>query len=120
MERSRVTLEVPADIAIALETEGLCERLPRRRGHITQLVVDGAETTAVIISLLQGPDTVRSLARLVLTSGKRDTRRSVSIRGPEGEASINVVGDVAREDLVRFLEAGLFVRKPGDADEDTL
>jgi len=59
-------LRVPTPVAEALINGGHARPVPTLRSPVPQLLVDGVEAAATTITLLQGPKTVRAIARQIL------------------------------------------------------
>jgi hypothetical protein len=110
-----VTVHLPSDVAEDLIAAGLAQRtLGRRSG----LMLETAGVAATVISLLQGPDTVVQLARMLrdwsavhLSSARHGHPVVISARGPKGRVDLQLTD---RTDLA---EVESLLRRTVFADE---
>jgi hypothetical protein len=105
MDRSEsVVVAVPAEVVLELEREGLATRAPVRRGPILDAIVTIGADSATLVTLLQGPDSVRAFARWVHGRCERsDESIDISIRRADQQVHLVVEGNVDVGAVADFL-----------------
>ncbi len=110
---SRVTVMVPTPIAEQLRVQGSAFPASKRRGPIPELVIDAAGVAATVISLLQGPQTTRELARLLYTWTRdhhddKGAETHLVASGPGGRLELTVTGRTDIAELESLLQNTIF------------
>jgi len=87
-----------------------------RRSAALDLVVEAGGIAATVISLLQGPTTVRDLAAALRewARGLAAPVRSaiVSAEGPAGRVELELTGDIDLDEVAQLLRSTAFARDP--------
>jgi hypothetical protein len=121
---SRVPVTVPIPIAEGLRANGLALPSNRRRGPVPELMIEAAGVGATVISLLQTPETLRELARLMYTwtRGRHDETSAEThliASGPDGRRlELTVTGRTDMSELESLLQRTVFAPGADSSDAD--
>lgn len=119
---TEVTLVVPVDIAHQASELGLARLAPSRvrRADPGALAALAAIATgaATAITILQGPDTLRSFAALILGERRRVSNTRLWLRKGVGYVELELVGARNEEDILSLLR-GLLLEADNSSASDT-
>ncbi|WP_308492712.1 hypothetical protein [Microbacterium terrisoli] len=112
----RVLLEVPDDLAAELTKFGLAVELPRVRAgavEVVGMIGDIAASAAVVVTLLQGSDTLKSLAELLLIRSREKGMVRIRAKGPNGVVDVLVRPETPHSDVEKVVGL-VFNSKPDE------
>ncbi len=119
MPQLALTVRVPQELARQLVASGLATERAPRRTVLPEIVITGLVSAATAITLMQGPETVKSLAHAIkgwLFSGDEDHAHDASppvvVRAwsPRGFLELPVSPDTPVSEIVELLERTVFLR----------
>lgn len=120
-------LLVSTELAEAFRAEGLARVDQPRRSGIVEILVQGAEPAAVVISLLQGPLTVAQIARAITRWRDRKPKdtKGLMIKGPNVEFRVDDIdSDIGLERaavaVVRLIAAQQAPEVAGTSSDDLI
>jgi hypothetical protein len=105
-EPAAVLVAVPEEVVDELVTAGLAQVIPTIRGPVLDAVATIGSNAAVLITLLQAPDSIRAFAAWTVSWARRRTE-TIEIRAKRGgrRLELRVDGDVPVEVVAEFLSA---------------
>ena len=107
-EQHTVIVAVPPDAVPELQREGLARPLTVFRGPALDAAVTVGTDAAVLVTLLQAPDSIRALAAWVRSRWARSgTSIEVSVKCGNRRVHLVVDGDVDIQSVADFLTAAL-------------
>jgi hypothetical protein len=109
---TRLKIQVPEALAGELAARGLAEVQRTARSTTWQLAWNAASDASIVVSLLQTPEVLKSVAAGCLECLKKDQQppqRRLDAKGPGGQLSLFVTPDTDMSEVMRFLEKVLFV-----------
>jgi hypothetical protein len=111
---SQVVVAVPEEVLDELLERALVRPIPRVRGPLIDAAVVIGSDAAVLVTLLQAPDTVRSFASW-LVDRVRKKGDMLTIKAKQGERLLvlRIDGEVDMDAVARFLE-GAFRESPSN------
>jgi hypothetical protein len=108
-----ITVAVPVDAVLELESDGLAFALPVFRGAVLDAVVTVGMDAAALVTLLQAPDSIRAFATWVRD---RCTRRgdSIALSARRGDLRVHLTvdGDIDIDVVADFLAAAFADHDP--------
>jgi hypothetical protein len=112
-DQDAVIVAVPGDAVEELEREGLASSLPSLRGTVLDAVVMVGMDAAVLVTLLQTPDSVRAFAAWIRGRCAR-SGVSIELSAQRGNRRVHLIvdGDIDVEVVADFLVAAFRDRSP--------
>jgi len=119
MINDRIVAKLPVDLADELEGSGQAGRLPLLRSDLSIIPVialDAVQVATTLISIAQGPATVRDLAQMIASWWERhhsipsQALTTVSAEGPSGRATLKLTGTVPIDDTAQLLAIAITPR----------
>jgi hypothetical protein len=99
-----ILVAVPEDGVDELVSAGLVKVIPTIRGAVLDAVVTVGSDAAVLVTLLQAPQTIREFAGWVVARcHRRKTTLVITARRGEQHLELRVDGDIPVEAVTRFL-----------------
>lgn len=117
-------IRIAQGLADAFVAEGIGRPDYPRRSNALEILIHGAEATAVVISLLQGPITIAQIRSAIKRWGKtRPTEDALIIKGPGVDLRIDNVhsaegADKAATAIVELITSQSRPKAIGDGDGD--
>jgi hypothetical protein len=108
----RLKIQLPEALASELATQGLAEMQRTARSATWELVWNVASDASAVVSLLQTPEVLKSVAAGCLRFLKKDQQpqqRRLDAKGPGGQLSLVVTPGTDMREVEQFLEKVLFV-----------
>lgn len=109
----RLKIQLPEALASELAARGLAEVQRTARSATWELVWNAASDASAVVSLLQTPEVLKSVAAGCLRFLKKDQQpqqqRRLDAKGPGGQLSLVVTPDTDMREVKQFLEKVLFV-----------
>jgi hypothetical protein len=108
----RLKIQLPEALASELAARGLAEVQRTARSATWELVWNVASDASAVVSLLQTPEVLKSVAAGCLRLVKKDQQpqqRRLDAKGPGGQLSLVVTSDTDMRVVEQFLEKVLFV-----------
>ena len=103
-EQHTVIVAVPADAVPELQRDGLAHPLTVFRGAALDAAVTVGTDAAMLVTLLQAPDSIRAFAAWVLSRRARSgTSIEVSVKRGNRRVHLVVGGDVGIQSVADFL-----------------
>jgi hypothetical protein len=108
---SELTLRLPKLLADELASAGLAEIRQADRASSWELVYPVASSAAVMVTLFQTPETLKSVAagcRRLLKRASSENADWLEAVGPGGQLRLRVTPETDLTDLVEFLKRTIF------------
>jgi hypothetical protein len=108
----RIVIKLPVELADELEESGMGRRIPLVRSDLSiipLIAIEAAQVATTLISLAQGPTTIRDLAHLISSWKARheqDPRlphTTISAEGPSGRVLIDLSGEISVNEIANVL-----------------
>lgn len=105
-EPAAFLVAVPEEAVDELVADGLAFVVPTIRGPVLEAVATIGSNSAVLVTLMQAPDTVRAFAAWTVSwARKRAETIEISARRGDRRLELRVDGDVPVEAVAEFLTA---------------
>jgi hypothetical protein len=107
-EPAAVLMAVPEEAVDELVAAGLAQVIPTIRGPVLEAVATIGSNAAILVTLLQAPQSIRAFAAWIVSwAGRRTEGIQVSARKGARRIELTVDGDIPVEAVAEFLVAAL-------------
>lgn len=111
--------QLPRDLAVHLQDQGLAVRLPpiRAGAPTADVILGGLTVASALVTLIQTPTALRQLAELMREWARRNPADvHLSVRSDRGSITLNLHEDSSTDDILAALR---LLKGPKDTDHDT-
>lgn len=113
-DATKIKIAIPKELADELASDGVAMVQRQSRSAAWQLVLTATSTAAVVVTLLQAPETLNNFARgclKIIRKKPQGVDQIIHAVGPGGELRLTVTSETDFQEVKQFLEKVLFPRE---------
>ena len=111
---TKIKIAIPKELADELASDGVAMVQRQSRSAAWQLILSATPAAAVMVTLLQAPETLNNFARgclKIIRKKPQKVDQIIHAVGPGGEMRLIVTSETDLQEVEQFLERVLFPRE---------